>query len=349
MKYFKSAFTYVELILVVFIISLLGTLVVVNTLNSRSKSRDLQKIGEVIQVQNALEDYKNIEGSYPTELILGSSLIGTLSGVVFLDKIPDYIFYIFFNNNYYELEFELENKLDIFNSGFNLLTPVGHASDDINFYSSNYHLYFNGIDNYIRSDKNIDFNINSGDYSVSAWIYVDNAEIMNWQTVMGIGEQYTLGFHLYANRICTYGDLTAFCVSFDSFISRNNWHLISAVHDYNNKKITTYVDGIKVNEGTYGINLVNAINRPVTSGYRGTADYFKGYIYDARIYKRALSSDEMFSLYESKKISSKDLLVRWQMNEGSGCLVNDNFINVINGNLLVNCPENSPTWVMNTN
>jgi prepilin-type N-terminal cleavage/methylation domain-containing protein len=346
----KKAFTFVEILVAVLIVALISTLVMISLSNSRSKGRDLKKINDVNQIQIALENYKNVEGEYPEQLNLGDQLIGSSSDLVFLNEIPGDFSYLLFGENYYELEFELENNSDQLSEGLNLATPEGITNKDIIPDLSSNYLKFDGVDDYLSSSQNVDFNINSGDYSASAWIYVDNQDLMNWQTVVGVGQQYLYGFHLYANRVCTYGDSTAFCVSFDSYVPRNQWYLATIVHNFSSKKFFAYLNGVKVNEGTYTINLVNAINRPITSGYRGTytvgiPNYFKGYIYDARIYRRVLNPEEIVSLYEGGKISSSDLVVRWIMDDGLGCAVLDSSINKNNASLLPDCPTSCPMWV----
>lgn len=339
-------FTFIELLTVIFILSLLGGFVLISTSRARSKGRDVKKINDIIQLQVALDDYWNLEGVYPGQLIPGEPLTGDLSSLVFLNEVPEDILYLSLKDDYYEMEFNLENNLNEINKGTNFATPSGITSNYNTPFESDYFLEFDGLDDRLVSSKNIDFNINAGDYSASAWVYIDNQDILNWQTIIGVGTSYTQGFHLYANRLCTYGDSLAECIMFTNYLSRNQWYLATVVHNSSENKLLAYLDGVKIMEVIYNINLIDASNQPITSGYRGSdIHYFKGYIYDARIYSRALSDEEISDLYDGVNISSKDLLIRWFMNDGSDCSVLDYSTNKNNALLLPDCPTSSPAWV----
>jgi prepilin-type N-terminal cleavage/methylation domain-containing protein len=61
-------FTLVELLVVIAIIGILASIVVVSLNNARVRARDTKRIGEVGQLQIALEGYFNDLGSYPATL-----------------------------------------------------------------------------------------------------------------------------------------------------------------------------------------------------------------------------------------------------------------------------------------
>lgn len=66
--YFKQslkAFTLVELLVVIAIIGILASVVTVNVNNARTKSRDNRRRADLSAVQNALEQYKYVNGVYP--------------------------------------------------------------------------------------------------------------------------------------------------------------------------------------------------------------------------------------------------------------------------------------------
>jgi len=60
----KKAFTLIELLVVIAIIGLIATLSVIALGNARSKSRDSKKVGDIKQVQTALELFFNDQGRY---------------------------------------------------------------------------------------------------------------------------------------------------------------------------------------------------------------------------------------------------------------------------------------------
>ncbi|NMC51612.1 type II secretion system protein [Candidatus Kuenenbacteria bacterium] len=69
----QPGFTLIELLLVIAIIGLLATLAVTSLNNARIKSRDSRRLGDVRNIQTALELYFNDLGGYPS---------GTIGGVV---------------------------------------------------------------------------------------------------------------------------------------------------------------------------------------------------------------------------------------------------------------------------
>lgn len=61
----NRGFTLIELLVVIAIISILSTLVVVSLLSSRAKSRDANRILQLIEVRTALELYHSQYNEYP--------------------------------------------------------------------------------------------------------------------------------------------------------------------------------------------------------------------------------------------------------------------------------------------
>lgn len=71
----QRGFTLVEILLVVLIVALVGTLAAVAVNSARSKQRDAVRLSNVRQMQSALEQYFNESNAYPagTALPLGDS------------------------------------------------------------------------------------------------------------------------------------------------------------------------------------------------------------------------------------------------------------------------------------
>jgi len=65
MKY-RKAFTLIELLVVIAIIGILATISVIALQNARAKSRDAKRVGDMKQIQTALELFFNDKGRYPT-------------------------------------------------------------------------------------------------------------------------------------------------------------------------------------------------------------------------------------------------------------------------------------------
>jgi prepilin-type N-terminal cleavage/methylation domain-containing protein len=67
-KSLKSGFTLVELLVVIFIIGLLSAIIFPGFAGMREKARDTERMTDVRQIQNALEQYFNRHGEYPGSL-----------------------------------------------------------------------------------------------------------------------------------------------------------------------------------------------------------------------------------------------------------------------------------------
>ena len=62
----ERGFTLLELLVVIAIIGILASLLVVNFINVRERSRDAQRKSNLRQIQSALELYRADEGEYPS-------------------------------------------------------------------------------------------------------------------------------------------------------------------------------------------------------------------------------------------------------------------------------------------
>lgn len=81
----KKGFTIIELLIVIAIIGLLATISMVALNGARLKGRDAKRVGDIRQVQTALELYFNDQNSYPvtaTTLTLGSASARVLCDTV---------------------------------------------------------------------------------------------------------------------------------------------------------------------------------------------------------------------------------------------------------------------------
>ena len=87
----KPALTLLELLITLFIISIIISLSVVVYDVSWAKSRNSQRVSDIIRVQNALESYHLQEGKYPDTLTFGEVLIGesTSSPITYLAALPN--------------------------------------------------------------------------------------------------------------------------------------------------------------------------------------------------------------------------------------------------------------------
>ncbi len=146
---YKKGFTLIELLVVIAIISLLSA-IVLSALNvSRAKARDTYRFASLKELQNALEAYRNDNGSYPSCTgASGNDLCGaSLNPAAYVDfvnalspLVPKYISSIPkdpINNNDlgYEYSSDTSNSTNWLTCGGKLFTPS-------NFGTTSYWLTF---------------------------------------------------------------------------------------------------------------------------------------------------------------------------------------------------------------
>ena len=97
----KKGFTLIELLVVIAIIGLLSTMAIVSLSGARAKARDAKRVGDIKQIQTALELYYIDKDGYPSQatgLALGGVGAATLSntngwsdttaGAVYMGNVP---------------------------------------------------------------------------------------------------------------------------------------------------------------------------------------------------------------------------------------------------------------------
>ena len=77
----ESGFTLIEMLVVVAIIGLLASVVITGLGSARQKARDVRRISDIRQIQNALETHYSDNVSYPADLSGLSVPEDPLSGV----------------------------------------------------------------------------------------------------------------------------------------------------------------------------------------------------------------------------------------------------------------------------
>jgi len=157
-----------------------------------------------------------------------------------------------------------------------------------------------GVYSFNNSNINRQFNM-SNTITISLWSKIlDNTKSI--QTLFAIGGtaaeisiisgRLWTGFIINSVREATY-------VS-ENVLFDNNWHLISLTYDEN--KIISYIDGEKVNERVFPGTLSTSL-LPLFIGNMSASSTYNtiGLIDNVRIYNRALSEDEIKTLYNISK------------------------------------------------
>lgn len=179
---------------------------------------------------------------------------------------------------------------------------------------------FNGINSYIHIPNNASINL-VNNKSASYWIYIPSIVSLNNYTTV-IYKDEPLAVATFANQIneeAGYGKIRykfGFMFSYNSSNVgantkqsytnfRDQWLNITGTYDsisgylriYFNGKISdsTFVGNKKSNSSTYDLT----IGRGKNDGYLSQT-YLNGYLDDIRLYNRALSSKEVFDIYNEK-------------------------------------------------
>ena len=137
----KRAFTLVELLVSVAIISLLTTISIISSSELRRNSKDAKRLNSVKQIQLALELYRRDTGAYPDTLNFGEKLANPSNNlIIYLKKIPsnpkpesielcpiaEYSYES--DGKYYYLEFCLEKEKENMPAGYNCASFSGISS-----------------------------------------------------------------------------------------------------------------------------------------------------------------------------------------------------------------------------
>ena len=160
-------------------------------------------------------------------------------------------------------------------------------------------LSFDGIDDYVAiPDPNGAFvtpNINA--LSVFAWIYTKSTT--TWQCIVERGSPTSIGWYFYVyNGNTIYTNLGGEALySPPNVISINKWFFVGFV--WNGSSVALYVNAVKTAEKSLS-SLYTAGDRiyiGIREGGGANLYGFNGYISAVYIYRRALSSSEIYQLY----------------------------------------------------
>lgn len=217
-------------------------------------------------------------------------LAGILGAVMTISAIPA----VFAESEEVVLHYDFENDIT---NGINYGAQV-----------KNSYAYFDGVNDYIHMPDNLV----SGEEDVTFLINVrpemDGANQFTF--TVGTGQNNYLFLNTNNGSKCraaitNVGYWSEYAVTADP-IEKGRWASVAVVMDNHSMKM--YVDGEVVSETTSEV-LASGLgdtdqNYLAKSQYSGDS-YFKGYIEDFRVYRRALTGEEISAVYEEHKSASK--------------------------------------------
>lgn len=330
-KFFKNkkAWTLTELMLVILIIALVSSIATVSINTIRRSARDKKLLNSVLEFQLALENYKMIEGSYPSADLVtpGSQLISPNSSNIFQAKIPDNILYYHDEvNDKYKVSFELEGPIENLDSGFkcaitnNIINqsccPSGliaywQADSNANDFLGNYNgvfynsayttgkfgqaFSFNGSNSYIKLNNSIPFDLT---YTLSLW--VNFSDVTQARYFIGDASASGMpGIRYNGSSFLAYNGLNQNDFVAIPWLKQNKFvHLVIIKIDSRNYDF--YINGEKIGTSYAGDGEVTMLIDLI--GKRKDGNYFLGPIDDVMIFNRTLSLTEIRMLAEGKSV-----------------------------------------------
>jgi len=166
--------------------------------------------------------------------------------------------------------------------------------------------YFNGLNAYIDLGSRDEFNFGYNDFTVTSWVKLDN-DCENGYILskynLNNASSYGFGTSGYNTSYAFFwGDHECQAVRGSLNIQNDSWHQVIASYNRSNL-LSIYIDGkVDASVNISSENQFQSNNIPLLLGkFAGASgvrsDWLKGCISDVRIYNRALSSNEVASLY----------------------------------------------------
>jgi hypothetical protein len=170
---------------------------------------------------------------------------------------------------------------------------------------------FDGSDDYIDCGNNSSLSI-SKSISICAWIksdYVNNYVATKWKTESG----WEGSWRFYSNQFAvTHNGWDHYGIHANDTIDHDDFNLIVGIYDYDIDSMKFYLNGLLSNQiagvgGTmYVSNARLFIGGSIWYANGWHESYFNGVIDDIRIYSRAITPEEIDSLYSDRNVSSID-------------------------------------------
>lgn len=230
----------------------------------------------------------------------------------------------------------------------------GEVGSKTMFHSSGqYALDFDGNDDYVDCGNDDSFDIQD-EITIEAWIKADSftdAHIVSkWKTESDNRGSWVLrvdnGYALFA--VSGDGINGEFNATADSVLVLNNYYHLAGIYNVFDNTIRIFVDGIERGTGLGQTGSIYNSNSKVLIGasiYSIGNYHFDGLIEEVRIWKRALSQQEIQEriyreLNMNNPADTTDLVGYWDFNEGIGNVAYDKTQYANNGTLI-----NDPQWV----
>ncbi|MGF6925960.1 hypothetical protein QFZ48_001460 [Chitinophaga sp. W2I13] len=216
----------------------------------------------------------------------------------------------------------------------NDVTGNGHNGTSFNtsftidrFGNSKGAYYFNGTSSYISVDDKTDIKLLNTNYTLSAWVKLDNYESSWGSSIIAKRNGNPNGYGWSITGLLTNPGVVSLGPGGGSFnaygtkvVTTGSWHMVSTTYNYSTQQISIYVDGILDNV----TNAIPSISTTTNKLYIGrdeislpTGYFLKGALDDIRIYRRSLTAAEILALYNQTTAPTIGLITYWPLNSCS--------------------------------
>jgi len=145
----------------------------------------------------------------------------------------------------------------------------------------------------------------TGDFTLSAWIYPANTTIGYIMGNYGPGNANGVEFAVGSGKLVLY--IQGYALSPASSIQPNTWYHVAATRK--SGMVRLYINGVQAGPGaTLNSTITSLEPFAIGNGPDYTSERFQGKIDEVRAFSRALSDDEILSLYNDNALASSQAL-----------------------------------------
>ncbi len=176
-------------------------------------------------------------------------------------------------------------------------------------------LSFDGVDDFVDMGNSNAYDLAATNHTLAVWFLSptrnsfddDFARIFQRFTGGTPGQGYFIGMRsatgsegkLILDKRADGGNHLSFNTSLR--YDDNMWHYLVLTVNIASQIGTLYIDGISISTDSYTGNLINRVGENLRLGGQGTANSWKNFLDEVRIYHRALSAAEIAAIYNATK------------------------------------------------
>ena len=257
----------------------------------------------IIRAETAIGGVSTSEPSSNSYSITTNSFI---TDTIATDNDPDLMVYYDFNDNG-TLNSNLMNKSPVTAGSYNLTASGSTIVTAESRFTGNAAAYFDADEGYAYNNDFNDDNItqlsNTGNFTISAWVYPDQ-DMSKFASIIstGVSTNKDTGAFQMSNTNNSPNKIGMFAQNKDiklesSATSNNTWYHAVFVKEQNGTDNGTgrfYLDGVEVDNET---NFKTGFKKIKIGINRVTQNSWKGYIDEFKVYRRALDATEVNNVY----------------------------------------------------